>query len=144
MLLFRVSFRAAAGEHHWWLRWVINYKWNIKDEKIYLSWAIFQNFIFEENVKEILSRNRIWNPSWNLNVKVLLGSSLWENLFELVGEVLILGFEIVNYSVFILDVTLEFFDLMLETADLVIMDTFQFLDFSLSTNGFLPSVGRFR
>ena len=43
-----------------------------------------------------------------------------------------MGFEIVYYSVFILDVTLEFFDLMLETADFVIIDIFQFLDFSLS------------
>lgn len=55
-----------------------------------------------------------------------------ENLLELVGEILVLRFEVVNYPIFVFNVTLQFFNLMLETADLVLVDIFQFLDFSLS------------
>lgn len=47
-----------------------------------------------------------------------------ENLLELVGKVLVLRFEVVNYPIFVLNVTLQFFDLMLETADLILVDIF--------------------
>lgn len=105
---------------------------NFKDEKIYLSWAILENFVFEEDVKEVLCGNCIRNPAWNLDVKVLLSGSLRENLLELVGQVFVLRLEVVNDPVFVFNVSLQLSDLMLKTADLIFMDVLQLLDFSLS------------
>lgn len=55
-----------------------------------------------------------------------------EYFLELIDEIFVLSLEAVDDSVFVINVPLVLFNLMLEAVDLVVLDVVKFSDFSLS------------
>lgn len=55
-----------------------------------------------------------------------------EHFLELIDEIFVLSLEAVDHSVFVVDVSLVLFDLVLEAVDLVVLDVVEFADLSLS------------
>lgn len=62
-----------------------------------------------------------------------------EDFLEFVDQVLVLPFEAIDSTVFLLDVSLVFFDLVLEAVELVLLDVLELLQLSLS--GALAALG---
>jgi hypothetical protein len=96
------------------------------------SGTILEDFILKENIENILGGNGIGNPSWDFDVKILLGSSLCEYFLEFIGEIFILSLKAIDNSILVLYVPLIFSDLMLEAVDLVVLDILQFIQLPLS------------
>lgn len=63
-----------------------------------------------------------------------MGSPLRENFLELVRQIFILRFKVIDDPVLVFNVPLQLLDLMLETTDLILMDIFEFLNLSLSSS----------
>ena len=97
------------------------------------SRAILKDLVFKENIEKVLCGQSLGYPSWDFDVEVLLSCSLGEYLLEFVHQVLVLALQVVYHLIFILNVPLEFPDLVLVGVDFVVLNVLEFFDLSLAS-----------